>query len=203
MTLIGIEGPALAGKSSVIREIAHLAISSKIEMSLVPCYVEYAVQKRTPIPPPSASTRNEALLNLNGFFRLDRLRFPHEPLGVTLLDRTPATFVAHSIATAALGAADVRAEANTFLHEAKREGRLPKLTFFLQLDHETQLSRSLSRPPMPELFLNSAFNAEFESYFLAEVLDPRDGVEYVILSGEDDPEKNARHILAHIRNMVK
>jgi thymidylate kinase len=166
--MLGIEGPVLAGKSSLVRLLQRQLPPKGIEVAACPCYVEMAKQLGHPIPAGLPRSADAQLRAMRFFLEIDRQRrSPH--LGkVVLLDRTTWTLEAHAEALLAIGAIGHRVDVDRATRRAIHELR-PDAVIYLDVPWEVQVERSSSRDELPPPFLDADFNAAFRAFFDATV----------------------------------
>ena len=169
--IVGIEGPVLAGKSSLTRLLVDVLTATGVECVACPCFVEVAKRLGRPIPPGLSRSADEQLRAMRFFVQIDRLRRGPHIAELTLLDRTTWTLEAHTHALLTMGAiSDVDVDEPT--RRAARELR-PDVLVYLDVPTEVQLERSSSRVALPPPFLDPAFNTAFRSYFEATAPEHR------------------------------
>jgi thymidylate kinase len=163
---VGIEGPVLAGKTSVAAEVAQRLSAEGVPCAVAPCFIDAALS-RGYAPPATAPGDDEVQhAAIEFFFALDRERrhaITGQPV-VTLLDRTAWTVVTHTAVLADLGVNDAIA---TF--EARHAGDFaalrPDALAYLDVSHAMQLERSRARAELPWPLLDERFNAAFRAFF--------------------------------------
>lgn len=161
--LLGIEGPVLAGKSTLADNLRRL---SPWPLHVAPCYVDYAIASGVELPPVMGGTISEQEAALRTYIDLDRRRYRTLPQsGIVLLDRTLDTLLAHSEGIAAIGGPDVTRIAAEHYSQLISVGLRPSLTFFIETRHTTQIERLTSRRLMPTELVDPTFNQAFQNYF--------------------------------------
>lgn len=172
MITVGVEGPVLAGKSTLIMKLRERLSQDDVATQISPCYVDFALSTGWAIPEPITTKEATQLAALNQFFKIDQLR--HASLRtapLTILDRTPATLVAHCFGVAACGGPDVTSEAERLFLSACKSGRMPSNLIYLQTEVSTMLERLPSRDFVPDPFLRADFNRAFNEFFSKRLPD--------------------------------
>lgn len=161
MTLsIGIEGPVLAGKSSLAVELASRLELGGTTCAVVPCFVDTARRHHLTLPDPSAPAAEARLRAVRFYAEIDQMRRTHGQVEITLLDRTCWTLLAHTAAITRRPPIVRNAR-----HAVDWRSLSPDYMVYLDVPLTTQLARAEARPPLPSPFLDATFNARFRSYF--------------------------------------
>ncbi len=161
MTLsVGIEGPVLAGKSTLASKLAQRLQAEGIACRVVPCFVDTAREHHLSLPDAVTPSFDMRLRAVQFYAEIDRLRRHDGAVDVALFDRTCWTLLAH---TASLNNCAV------MLRGIRRAANLkplsPDYMVYLDVPIAEQLLRARSRPPLPPPFLDAEFNSRFRSYF--------------------------------------
>jgi thymidylate kinase len=161
MTLsIGIEGPVLAGKSTLAADLALRLQRYGTSCAVVQCFVDAARQRHLALPDPAAPAADMRLSAVLFYAEIDQLRRTYGDVDIVLLDRTCWTLLAH---TAAIN------RRVPVLRNARRavdwRTLTPDYVVYLDIPLDVQLARAQSRPPLAHPFLDARFNARFRSYF--------------------------------------
>lgn len=164
--ILGIEGPVLAGKSSLVRQLVDDLTAAGISPTPCPCYVEMAKRLGHPIPPGLSRSAAEQLAAMRFFLDIDRRRRHPDSAQLVLLDRTTWTLEAHAAALTTIGAI----ASPVVLDEPTRRAihaLRPDAVVYLDVPWDVQLERSASRDELPPPFLDRDFNTAFRAYFAA------------------------------------
>lgn len=99
MSILALEGPSFAGKTTAIRELR--AERSSIQAGLcLECYVQ-GIPKTRDIPPPLTRSTEEQLQAFHAFMKIERERVSlasRRPATLVVLDRSVDTLAAHAYA---------------------------------------------------------------------------------------------------------
>lgn len=164
--IVGIEGPVLAGKSSLVHDLVETLTQLGVSVVSCPCYVETVKRLGREIPPGLPGSAREQQRALRFFLEIDRLRRPPRRSEVVLLDRTTWTLEAHAAALVSTGAIEGPVDVDEPIRRAIHELR-PDTLVYLDASWEVQLQRAPSRDGLPPPFLDRQFNAEFRRFFEA------------------------------------
>lgn len=170
--ILGIEGPVLAGKSSLVRHLVKDLAGTGVEVTASPCYVEKAKALGLSIPPGLSQTPEEQRRAMRFFLDIDRQRREHHLGKVVLLDRTTWTLEAHATALLSIGAINSPVDLDETTRRAIHDLR-PDALVYLDVPWRAQLERSSSREELPPPFLDENFNAAFRSFFEATAAEHR------------------------------
>jgi thymidylate kinase len=159
---LGIEGPVLAGKSTVSAALALRFESRGIRSIVAPDFADAARLLGLTLPSICPRDRTEEMSAVEFFLEVDRLRRPLSKDAVVILDRTCWTLIAHANGLAAVGGVNAVADVQQCV---ALNGLVPHALVYLDVTHGDQLSRSQSRGPLPALLLDGVFNAAFREAF--------------------------------------
>jgi thymidylate kinase len=162
--IVGIEGPVLAGKSSLARHLVKNFTELGVSVASCPCYVEMAKRLGRPVPPGLPGSPAEQLQAMRFFLDVDGRRRPAGRFQVVVLDRTTWTLEAHAAALVSIGAIEVAVEVDDSTRRALYEFR-PDVLVYLDVPWAVQLDRAPSRDVLPPPFLDRAFNTAFREFF--------------------------------------
>jgi thymidylate kinase len=170
--ILGIEGPVLAGKSSLVRQLVVDLTTLGIDTIACPCYVEMAKRLGRSIPPGLSRSADEQLRAMRFFLELDQRRRDPRLGDVMLLDRTTWTLEAHAAALLSTGAIAAAVDIDELTRRAIHDLR-PDALVYLDVPWPVQLQRASSRDELPPPFLDREFNAAFRAYFQATASEHR------------------------------
>ena len=159
---VGIDGPVLAGKSTVIEAMVNRLGQRRISCFAAPCFVEAALTQGFSLPNLIPRDIAEQVSAVRFYLDIDRLRRRVPEAEIVFLDRTSWTLLAHTTAIAKMGLIDAVAQVEMSLSSSELN---PTVLIYLDVSHSEQLLRSVSRQGMPELLLNKAFNDAFRACF--------------------------------------
>lgn len=165
MIVVGIEGPVLAGKSSLVKQITPALITAGVDCLACPCYVDSAKRLGRKIPPGLPRTLDEQLEARRFFLDIDALRRPDRNPEILLLDRTAWTLQAHLYALLVTGVFEDTQRDPIVPTEPAVEAAKPDAVVYLDVPWETQTQRSPNRGALPPPFLERAFNLAFREFF--------------------------------------
>ena len=162
MITVGIDGPVLAGKSTLCNALVSRLSERGLDVEVIDCYVDFTQARGGLVPPPIAENAAAQLATVDAFLEIERARIASQRgAAITIFDRTPLSLAAHASGVAAMGGADVREEA-----QARISSRLPlDLNFYLRVTHASQLVRKVTRKNLPDVFVDPQFSAGFGKYF--------------------------------------
>lgn len=191
--IVALEGPCLAGKTTVTSQLLKLLAARK--PLAFPCYVaELAV----PAPDPVAPTRDEQLAATKLFLQVETQRFARVRLAapeLVVLDRSVDTLAAHALGVSRYpGGSDGYFDTLAVIGAESRK-LVPDLTLFLVVPHAELLVRSSSFPHLPPVYYDPAFLSGFTDHFKRSERFAR---ELVFVDALGDPTTIASHILAEI-----
>jgi thymidylate kinase len=159
---VGIEGPVLAGKSTVVTAMKERLCRHGIPSVAVPCFVEAAIKRGVPLPRVVPMDAASQVAAVQFYLAIDQWRRPASPEGVVLLDRTCWTLMAHTASLAAMGLVDAVIEVKQSVNESHLS---PRVVIYLDVSHAQQLSRARGRGELPVPLLDPAFNVQFRTFF--------------------------------------
>lgn len=159
---VGIEGPVLAGKSTLIREVMDRLNQRGVKCIGAPCFVEYAKSHSMTLPDVTPIDAAAQLAGVRFYLAIDKWRRPPTTQGVIFLDRTCWTLLAHTTTLAAMGIVDAVREVDMTVEQS---GQMPEELVYLDVSHPQQIARAVARPGLPQLFLERMFNSEFRKFF--------------------------------------
>lgn len=193
--IVGIEGPVLAGKSSLLTLVAPAPSGTGVDCVVCPCFVEVAKRHGRRVPPGRTRSIAAQLDAARFFLDLDMLRRPPErPHQVVFLDRTVWTLRAHAYALAATGAFG----GSPFVEDTDTRARLdagrPDTLVYLDVPHPTQLERAGTRHHLPAPFLDAGFNRAFRDYFK----QTQQAHQAVWLDATQPLSRNAKNVVGHV-----
>jgi thymidylate kinase len=164
-TVVGIEGPVLAGKTTVIGALCSLLKHRGVDCTAVPCFVQAALDLGMTLPPAVPKNPDEELEAVRFFVSVDQRRRPLFAPGVIFLDRTLWTLLAHNMALARTHRLDAVAKVQDYLRRTNLTELMPNHLIYLDVSHTQQLARARERAALPEPFLDPEFNMEFRAFF--------------------------------------
>jgi thymidylate kinase len=159
---VGIEGPVLAGKSTVIAEVAKRLNQRGVSCDSVACFVEAAIARGIALPDIVPRDASAQLAAVRFYLAIDQSRRPASVRGVTLLDRTCWTLLAHTASLAAMGLVDAVGPVESVVNIC---GLQPAELIYLDVSNARQISRAAARVDLPALLLEETFNVAFRGYF--------------------------------------
>lgn len=165
MIVVGIEGPVLAGKSSLAKQVTPALVAAGVDCLACPCYVDSAKRLGRKIPSGLPRTLDEQLDARRFFLNIDALRRPDRNPDVLVLDRTAWTLQAHLYALLVTGVFDDTRPDAAVPTEPAVEAAKPDTVVYLDVPWETQIQRSPNQGALPPPFLDRAFNLAFREYF--------------------------------------
>jgi thymidylate kinase len=195
--IVGIEGPVLAGKSSLLEMVVPALSASGVDCLACPCYVEVCAHLGRELPPGLPRSLEEQLAARRFFLELDTLRRPDRDPEVLLLDRTAWTLQAHLHSLLAMGAFENTSfndDAGTALAVRKA---MPDALVYLDVPWDTQIERSATNGALPAPFLDRAFNHGFRAYFQ----ETQDVHQALWLDATQPLTRTADVLLDHIRDL--
>lgn len=195
--IVGIEGPVLAGKSSLIKLVTPALVAAGVDCLACPCYVEAARRFGRTIPPGLPRTIEEELGAQRFFLEIDALRRPDRDPEVLLLDRTTWTLWAHLHALLATGVFNDTGYDGAVLTKPAAETAKPDVVLYLDVPWATQLQRSSSRGALPPPFLDRGFNLAFRGYFRQTQHEHQ----AVWLDAAQSLEANAAAVVRHVETL--
>lgn len=164
--ILGIEGPVLAGKSSLARQLVDDLTAAGVSVAVCPCYVETAKQLHRRIPRGLSASADEQLRAMRFFLEIDQARRAGRHGEQVVLDRTTWTLEAHAAALLAIGAIATPVELDETTRRAAHALR-PDALVYLDVPWRAQLERAANRDELPPPFLDRDFNAAFRAHFQA------------------------------------
>lgn len=163
--VLALEGPCLAGKTSLARAITT-AVGTRWTVLTIPCYVDLADD--LPLPPLDVydpASQHEAV---RYFLKIERIRSRILRLAqgtdLVLIDRSADTLLAHVFALDSLHGTRALPGARQIVNATPWVIR-PDLTLHLHVPPVTIRERLTSRPGFPELLVREDFNCYFNRYF--------------------------------------
>jgi thymidylate kinase len=184
MLTVGVDGPALAGKSTAIRRVAPAVEEAfGIKVGQASCFVEWAVAQGHFLPNLTPASWQEEAATLEFYLDLDdSRRAAVGTVDLLLLDRTAWTLLAHNGGLQALGLLPTEAVPMSLCDEVRR--RSPDRMIYLDTSQVDLERRALSRPDFPSVLVHQMFNTAFRQTMLrdvpeAQVIDGSQAVESV------------------------
>ena len=164
MMLVGIEGTALAGKTTIA---THLAMSMPQEVVIVPEFM-YFLFPGGHLPSLLPSTHAEQLRAIRFFANIDAQRMSlaasqAAPDAILLIDRTVETLIAHMHASKKWEPAFIE-ECWAVAYSPSESSRLD-ITIHLEVDPTSVRKRAASEANRPRLFENAEYVEGFNEYF--------------------------------------
>lgn len=124
--IVGVEGPVLAGKTTMIAKLHDRLRSRGHRVQSASCFGDFAETLSISLPNVSPETSTDQVAAVRFFLGLDAARRPVQGYDILLLDRTYLTLLAH---TAALARSD-KVDAVGAVHSAKRVAVCVMTTLF-------------------------------------------------------------------------
>ncbi|MGH9211724.1 MAG: hypothetical protein ACRD2C_13720 [Acidimicrobiales bacterium] len=163
--ILGIEGPVLAGKSSLVGTLAEELITQGIDCVASPCYEVAAKQLGRAIPAAVPATPDEQLRALQLLLDIDEARRPAPPPALLVLDGTAWSLQATTHALLVTGAwGDLYFEIDPSTARAV-EGAKPDVLVYLDVPWRVQMKRVATRRVPRAPHLDPDFSAAFRSFF--------------------------------------
>lgn len=165
--IIGIEGPALAGKSTIASLLTERAEERGLRARFVRCFAEVALSRKLSLPPLAPTSMREESDALEFFIEIDDIRRHGSGNScIDVLDRTGLTLLAHVAGLRAIGQISTSASVPYDL-ELQILERIPSKIIYLDVSFENQLERyKIQSRVLPYPLLDAAFNREFRRYSL-------------------------------------
>jgi thymidylate kinase len=168
MKFIGIEGTALAGKTTLIK---HLRECMPSRIVVAPEYMHFAFEGSL-IPSIKPTSPSEQKRALQYFAHIEQCRLilaeaQAAPDSIILLDRTVETLMAHVYALEKWPP-NFLEECWSVLEEKTKGIPQPSFTLLLTASPEVIRARGLTLRDRPELFSDMRFISRFQEYFQPE-----------------------------------
>lgn len=163
--VLALEGPCLAGKTSLARDIAA-ALGARCNIVTIPCYVDLAGDLT--LPPLDAFDAVSQHDAVRFFLDIEHTRSRILRLAsnadLALIDRSVDTLLAHVYALDNLYNAGALTVARQIVNGTPWVIR-PDLTLHLDVAPSAVQERLRTRPGFPELLVREDFNRHFNEYF--------------------------------------
>jgi len=168
LRIIGIEGTALSGKSTLCKTLVALEPSRFV---LVPCFMDW-VLPGIEAPPIEPESKEAELAAIRFFTAIERERMTRLPKAVDdnaviLVDRTIETLVAHVFALHVWDR-QFEDECWNMICLETADCAKPELTIHLAAEPSLIQARKKSHPDAPPLFGDANFISAFNRYFVTE-----------------------------------
>lgn len=196
--IVGIEGPVLAGKSSLVRMLLPTLAEQGISADACPCFVEAATSMDLALPPIEPTVVTEQVAAVRFYLGIDNARRDGRAGDLLLLDRTAWTLVAHTAALAAVG--KIPAVAFDDDTAIALRAMSPRELIYLDVAPATQRLRAAHRDPMPAILLDERFNAAFRRFF--DDAKRNGDTNCLWIQGDDHPLAVRDSAATHITRLV-
>ncbi len=163
--VLALEGPCLAGKTTLVRDIAA-ALGARSTVLTVPCYVDLAEGR--PLPRLDAYDAASQYNAIRFFLEIENTRSRILRLArhadLVVIDRSVDTLLAHVYALDHLYGIGALPRSQQLINNTPGVIR-PDLTIHLDVPPATIRERVSTRPGFPELLVREDFNTYFNQYF--------------------------------------